>query len=119
MKTIKEQLLPEDSSEYPDDVLCGAWNQLWNLIKKSVSPPPPLKQTLFPSFYIGQGISDQRRAYLIQCVTPVEMRNACEIWNRVKKEVETEKYSTMVAETAIKVCFLKALTSVCVCLDLQ
>lgn len=40
------------------------------------------------------------------------MRNACEIWNRVK-EVEKEKYSTVVAETAIKVCFVKVLIDSC------
>ncbi|KAI6189550.1 hypothetical protein M3Y97_00020600 [Aphelenchoides bicaudatus] len=78
------QLL-ENSNEYPDSTLCRSWNHLWDIVKTN----------------IGRGIANQRRIYLLQCVTPTEMQQVRSIWKQVK-QFGIEKCGNIVTGTALK-----------------
>lgn len=78
--------LLENSNEQPDQTLLRAWNQLWDIIKIN----------------IGRGISNQRRIYLIQCITPIEMTNIRKIWEQIRK-FGLEQCGNFVTVSALKV----------------
>ncbi|CAD5226149.1 unnamed protein product [Bursaphelenchus okinawaensis] len=58
-----------DTNEAPDENLLRAWTRFFIMVKKS----------------INAGIAHQRRNYLVQCVTALEMKYVKKVWGQVKE----------------------------------
>lgn len=63
------RVLLDKSNEQLDSTLCRVWDQFWGIIKTNVA----------------LGINNERRKYLLQALTPIEMEDVGSMWEKIRK----------------------------------